>query len=95
MPLRSTSLTNTRPDCLIFGLFTHQTICRPTEPMKKKELRKKLAKTEKKLAKLETELEYTKDRLNALIADADEPEILEEREPDPTIARRLERFLRP
>ena len=63
--------------------------------MKKKELKKKLAKTEKKLAELSHELEYTKDKLNELIAGPEEEVILQEREPDATLARRLERFLKP
>jgi len=64
--------------------------------MKKKELKKRLAKTEKKLAKLTNELEYTKDKLNEVIAGTEEEqEILTEKEPDPTLVRRLERFWRP
>jgi len=64
--------------------------------MKKKELKKKLAKTEKKLAELSHELEYTKDKLNEMIAGPEEEqEILTEKEPDPTLVRRLERFWRP
>ena len=64
--------------------------------MKKKELKKRLAKTEKKLAKLTNELEYTKDKLNDVIAGTEEEqEILTEKEPDPTLVRRLERFWRP
>jgi len=64
--------------------------------MKKKELKKRLAKTEKKLAKLTNELEYTKDKLNDVIAGTEEQqEILTEKEPDPTLVRRLERFWRP
>ena len=64
--------------------------------MKKKELKKRLAKTEKKLAKLTNELEYTKDKLNEVIAGTEEEqEILTEKEPDPNLVRRLERFWRP
>jgi|GEM_PF-4970899 len=64
--------------------------------MKKKELKKRLAKTEKKLAEITTELEYTKDKLNELIAGPEEQQVvLEDKEPDATLARKLERFLRP
>ena len=63
--------------------------------MKKKELKKKLAKTEKKLEEVTTELEYTKDKLNEMIAGPEDEVILEEKEPDATIVQRLERFLRP
>ncbi|MFL6373491.1 MAG: hypothetical protein ACJ73D_02380 [Pyrinomonadaceae bacterium] len=63
--------------------------------MKKKVLKKKLAKTEKKLNKLRTELRHTKDRLNESIA-GQEPVILEEKTaPEETVVERLEKFMHP
>ena len=46
--------------------------------MRKKMLKKKLARTEKKLEKVRAELRHTKDRLNAIIAPEAEPEIIQQ-----------------
>jgi hypothetical protein len=63
--------------------------------MRKKTLRKKLEKTEKKLEKVRSELTHTKDRLNAIIAPSEEPEIILDEPVSETITGRLEKFFRP
>lgn len=64
--------------------------------MRKKVLKKKLARTEKKLEKVRAELRHTKDHLNAIIAPEAEPEIVQDDAPVPaTAGERLEKFFRP
>jgi len=62
--------------------------------MRKKALKKKLAKTEKKLEKFKSELRHTKDRLNSMIASSEGPEITAEPNPNPavTVGEKLEKF---
>jgi hypothetical protein len=64
--------------------------------MRKRTLKKKLAKTEKKLHKITTELRHTKDQLNAIIAGPEEDEIvLDDGTVTETVAARLEKFFHP